>query len=296
MRSLLPLVLVAACASEPTPAPAPTPAVEPAAEAGPQTRNPDWVAERVETAHAHLASTEGGQLLRQAIDAHGGLAAWFSPGSITFDFKYVAAGSPDTPRWTRNVADTWGGRVHQTALGEGADATFAWDGSTTWIRPSEEAFPSPAFWATTPYYFVAIPWVLADPGTVHTVEGEQTLTHPETGDSIDTVAVRVTYESGTGEAPDDFYIAHMDPQTHQLLALRYIVTSPVLFPDGRPDAPQTVLFYSQHEPTEDGLVIPRHYDGYHWRDGAPADRKSTVTVSNIATGPVLPDSTFAEPE
>ena len=213
------------------------------------------------------------------------------PVAVKERIGYLPEGAPERRMFTRNQVDLQSVRVRQTELGEGADAELGWDGSDAWITPSPEAFPAPAvFWATTPYYFVGMPFVLADPGTNHTLEGPVTLTDPA-GQTIETQAIRVTFDSGIGQAPDDFYVVHADPETHQMVALRYIVTDPSV---RRPDAPppkQTILFY-RDPVTTGGLTMTTHYDGFHWRDDAPADRKSTADITNISFGPPLEDALF----
>jgi len=287
MRSLLCLCALAACATPPSDPLLPAPRTVSAPE-------PSWVSERVATAHAHLDASEGGKLLRKAIDAHGGLGAWLSPGTVQFDFHYLPEGKPERLMYTRNQLDTWSVRAAQTELGPAADATLGWDGQSAWVSPGPEAFPSPArFWATTPYYFVGIPFVLADPGTHYQLEGSFHLVDPA-GGSVDTVAVRVTYEPGTGEAPDDFYVVHLDPSTFRLVALRYIVTSPTIHPDGGRGS-ETILFYRDLQPTDGGPVVARHYDGFFWRDGAAGERKSTVEITNVSLGAPIAMDAFSPP-
>lgn len=247
---------------------------------------------RVEAAHAHLDETDGGKALRTVIDAHGGLDTWFRSGGIAFDFHYLPQGAPERLMHTRSEVDTWSVRARQTELGEGADAVLGWDGETSWITPSADAFPSPAaFWATTPYYFVGVPWVLADPGTSHTLEGTLELELLD-GSTRTTNSIRVSYDPGTGQAPDDYYVVHSDVETGELVALRYIVTDPAVRRADSPPPRETILFFSQRQ-TIGGLVFSGHYDGFFWEGGERGARKSTVEVTNIDVSPSIELSAFS---
>ncbi len=57
----------------------------------------------------------------------------------------------------------------------------------------------------TPFYFFGMPFVFADPGAVHESLGRKSFQ----GQEYD--AVRVTFQKGTGDTPDDFYLLYLDP-------------------------------------------------------------------------------------
>ena len=207
------------------------PAASPAAvslEVDPTVAGPrpgSWVHPQVETTQSRLLETEGGAMLWRAIEAHGGLATWLSRGTMGFDFDYAPLDAPEQRRYTRSEVDLWSRKARQVELGEGADATLGWNGEVAWIRPTADAFPSdPRFWATTPFYFAGIPWVLADEGAA--VEKLESVVLPQTGVDGPLPTLRVTYGSGVGDAPDDFYVLHLHPETHRVLAVRYIVSFP----------------------------------------------------------------------
>ncbi len=296
MTRLLPFLL-AACAGSADPDPARS---QPAAPTPPSTTvQPPSASEldaRVQAAHDRLAATAGGQALRRSIDAHGGLRPWLQTGAVRFDFDYQPAGKPERRMYTRNEVDLWSVRAVQTELGDGADATLGWDGAEAWISPSPEAFPSPAaFWATTPYYFVGIPWVLADPGSIHTDLGKVALTD-DNGTTLDTHAVKVSFDPGTGQASDDYYVLHIDPESHRAVALRYIVTDPAVRKADAPPPRETILFLRQGEPDSDsGLFLARHYDGYHYADDTVGERKSTVDITGVQFGPTIEVRRFSAP-
>jgi len=234
-----------------------------------------WVAERVADSRERLTSSEAGPLVWNAIEAHGGLDAR----------------RPERRMHTENRVDLWRSRARQREVGEHADATLGWDGERAWITPSAEAFPSPArFWATTPYYFVGIPWVLADPGTRFEQLEDQALE----GEAHH--IVKVTYEAGTGDSPDDYYVIYIHPETHRVNAIRYVVAYPGFFPEGGHSPEKLMVYGDQRE--VDGLVFAHELDTYAW-DAEAAERGEKVTeiaVSDIELGQSWDPDVFAPPE
>ncbi len=67
----------------------------------------------------------------------------------------------------------------------------------------------------TPFYFFGMPFVFADPGAVHEFLGRKSFQ----GQEYD--AVRVTFQKGTGDTPDDFYLLYLDPGSGRLKLASY---------------------------------------------------------------------------
>lgn len=238
-----------------------------AADAGPPPSS--WVEARVEDAHDRLARTEGGRLIRKAIDAHGGLKAWLSAGTVQFRFDYAPVGKPERRMHTHQRVDLWSARAVHVEQGEWADARFGWNGSEAWITPGPDAFPTPArFWALTPYYFLGIPWVLADPGARFERLPDAEL------EGRSHRLVKITYESGTGDSPDDYYIVYLDPESHRVAGLRYIVAYPGFFPEGG-HSPEKLMIYRSFA-THQGLSVVSRIETHAW--DASTQKMGEVTV------------------
>lgn len=234
-------------------------------------------------AEARLAATEGGRLLAQAIEAHGGLARWHATDSLRFTFDYQPDGHPEARMHSVNLVHVPTSRVRQEQVD--GDAVFGWDGAQAWIAPDPEAFPRPArFWALTPYYFVAMPFVLADPGTRH----ERLPPAPLEGETME--RVKVTYDPGTGDAPDDYYVAWLHPESHRLEALTYIVSSPELFPDGGHSGEKRLAWAATA--AVDGLVLPTALEGSHLEDGLAVRPSARVAITGLARNVAVPDDAF----
>jgi hypothetical protein len=250
-----------------------------------------WVRQRARDAEARLAETEAGRLLWKAIDAHGGLAPWLAAGTIEFEFDYRPLGEPERRMHTLNQVDLWRSRAYQKQIGSKTEARFGFDGNVAWIVPSPDAFPTPArFWATTPYYFVGIPWVLADPGTRHELLDDASL-HGTTYN-----LVKVTYESGTGDSPDDYYVVYIHPETHTVDAIRYIVSYPGFFPEGG-HSPEKLMTYEKRKVVQ-GLRIAHRYRAFPFdpTQDELGDPVTEVEIAKVRFGERWPGRRFTPPE
>lgn len=273
--------------TEPAPTPVPTQSEPPAA--GPI--DPSWVEQRVRDAHERLRASEAGRLVWRAIEAHGGLEGWLSSGTVSFTFDYAPVGDPSRRRYTENRIDLWRARAWQRELGEGADATIGWDGERAWVTPGPDAWQGSArFWALTPYYFVGIPFVMADPGT--RFERLPDADH----DGVAHRMVKVTYEDDTGDSPDDYYILYIHPETHRVSAIRYVVAYPGFFAEGE-HSPEKLMRYGDQREVS-GLFIAHRFDTYAFdpETGQPGDKVTDVTASTVGFGAEWPATLFAPPE
>ena len=269
--------------------------MEPPAPAGPEDAGPipeAWVNRRVSEARGRLESSEAGTLIWQAIEAHGGLARWLQAGTLTFGFDYRPIGAPERRMHTRQHVDLWRARaVHEELEGGAGDlARFGWDGERSWITPDAAAFPSPArFWSLTPYYFVGMPFVVADPGAQY----ERLPGAELDGQPYD--LVKITYDPGTGDSPDDYYVLYLHPESHELAALRYVVAYPGFFPEGG-HTPEKIMRYTDlHE--VDGLRFAGTLDTYAWDGEAatPGAKVTEITVDDIVMAEPIPADRFAPP-
>ncbi|HBQ10870.1 MAG TPA: hypothetical protein DEF51_06680 [Myxococcales bacterium] len=289
--ALTALLLLSACdAASPEAAPEPTSAPE--ADEGPPDAAPiesSWVEERVEDSRARMESSDAGRVLWSAIEAHGGLGAWLSKGTIAFEFDYRPLDDPNKRRHSFNEVDLWRARAFQREVD--GDARFGFDGSQAWIVPSLDAFPSsPRFWATTPYYFVGIPFVLADPGARYERLEDAAL------DGVAHQVVRVTYEEGTGDSPDDYYVIYVHPETHRVSAIRYVVAYPAYFPEGG-HTPEKLMRYEDLREV-DGLWLAHGLDTYRWdpETQTAGELVTDIVVADYRLGQTFPASRFAPPE
>ena len=257
----------------------------------PTTATPpqNWVDERVEASQKRLESSEAGTLVWQSIQAHGGLDRWFSNGPLYFRFTYEPLGDRTT-RDTYQTIDTWSSRArHQLASDRNTE--FGWDGEHAWVAPDDaEVKVNARFWALTPYYFVAMPFVLADPGVNLELVGDKELR----GQSYR--VVKATFASGTGDAPDDYYVLYFEPDTKKVAALRYVVSYPGFFPEGG-HSPEKLMIYDG-EQTIDGINFAKTFPTHKWdtETQMPGKKVTAIEMSAVEFRSDTPSSYFEAPE
>ncbi|WP_116125322.1 DUF6503 family protein [Lewinella sp. IMCC34183] len=244
-------------------------------------------ADRIEAAYERLEADTAGRRVLLAIEAHGGLEAWYGNGPLYYHFNYQPL-DDGSPRNTLAYNDYVNSRaVHLLAT----DTTqrFGFDGTEAWSTTGERIDGmSPRFWSLTPYYFVGLPFVLADAGIIL-----DTLS-PASLDGTTYDMVRVTYESGTGDADGDYYVLYLNPDTGQLDALRYVVSYPGYFPNGG-HTPEKLMQLTGKTKV-DGVTLPTGYATNYWNDGDPGERVTDIQVTDYAFRPELGGDFFAMPD
>lgn len=199
---------------------------------------------------AHLKASAGGSRIADAMETHGGYARWLENGVLHFRWVYhMSDRGPDA------VVNTlqWVDPDSLEALHEVADSDirFGWTGSDAWVHPADATFtPPPRFWSLTPFYFVGVPFVFGDLGANFKELG----TFIFEDQAYD--QVKVTYNPGSGDAPDDYYIVLIHPETSQVAGVRYIVTSDLVSKGG--PVPEKLL--TLEAPVEaDGIRLPTRH-------------------------------------
>lgn len=251
---------------------------------------PDAVDARVAQATERLSASPAGQRVLAAIDAHGGLEAWYRGGPLRYRYAYqrlTPDGQPSgTPIDTRQLVDPWSARAVHTLMPDAA-VRFGWTGDEAWIAPSDADPPINArFWALTPYYFVAMPFVLADPGVNHA------LAPPDTVEGRPVDVVRITFDAGVGDAPDDYYDLLLDPATDRVQGVRYVVSYPGFHPDGGHSAPTTMLYDGAQSPGG-GVTMQQGFRSFASESMRPRARG---TLTELRFDADAADSAFARPD
>src|SRR5262249_14391324 len=101
------------------------------------------------------------------------------------------------------------------------------------------------------------PWLTQDPGVKLGEPGTGSLAN----DSTRYTTVMMTFESGTGDTPDDHYRLYIDPSSKRLKACAYVVTYKALMPPGVASSSEHILVYEEMA-TVNGLVVPTRYTIY----------------------------------
>ncbi len=162
-----------------------------------------------------------------------------------------------------------------------------------WIKPALDALSGtpPRFYMWTPFYFFGMPFVFADPGAVQEALGKKTFQ----GHEYD--AVKVTFQKGTGDSSEDFYVAYVDPTSRQLKLVSYVVTFAALRKEKPMDQldPHALVFEEWQQ--VGGLRVPKHGSFYNWKnENIEGAALGVMEFSNVRFSESSPNSSkFNQP-
>jgi hypothetical protein len=208
-------------------------------------------------AWAATGPAESLALVDAVVEAHGGMEAWQRAPTVTFTDEF-RSGEATEGQPMRVTVEQGPRRAYIDVVG--TDMRMAWDGERAWSENWQLPMP-PRFVALLDYYFLNLPWLAKDPGVILSEVGTGTLP----GDDAEYKTVKMTFEPGTGDTPDDHYLLYIDPETDRLAANEYIVTYAALLPEGTESTPVHLLVYDEWTEV-DGLLVPAAYTIYE--DGA----------------------------
>ena len=248
-----------------------------------------WISNRVTKAKNRLQGSEAGTVIWNGMEAHGGLSKWYGNGALAFRFNYQPLDGK-TGRDSYQVVDVWRNRAVHTSTSD-STAKFGWNGKTAWVQAKDTtAFTyDTKFWALTPIYLFAHPFVLDGEG-VNLELLPQTTYKGKTND-----VVKVTFDAGTGDAPDDYYILHFDADTHLITATRYIVSYPEYFKDGGHN-PEKFMEVGELV-NINGILLPSGLKT-HWtlENGQPGEYITKIEVTDLHFEKTLESGFFDVPE
>lgn len=247
----------------------------------------NWIEERVATTETLLSQTDAGKVVWQAMEAHGGLANWYQLGPIRFHFNYQPLDG-STARNTHQTIDTWRSKAQHRRV-DFPNHFYGWDGKKAWVKPDTLNMPyNVRFWSLTPYFFAAQPFVLGNEGTNLELLPEETYK-----DRLQDV-VKVTFEDGVGDAPDDYYILYFDQETHQLGVIRYIVSYPGYFEKGKHLPEKFMALEGKQE--VDNIIFPKAYKTYWWKNDSIGKHITNIDLSDISFDRTITNDYFNIPE
>lgn len=235
-------------------------------------------------ARSRLESSEGGRLVLRAIEAHGGLEAWYAAPTSSYCWEYSNVGAQLRFK-SCLTADNRTRHVYHDIVSLGTpdeiqpfEGRFAWDGEKAWIEPASVEKINPRFWALTGYYFEQIPFVLADAGVRHELLPDEEL------DGETYAMVRCGFDAGVGDASGDTYTLYVDKESGRVAAIRYTVTygrgaSPAGKKGG---AIRETLFHYDDYQTVDGLTVAGRFRGFGFEDGKIGEFKNEAWCTDIS--------------
>jgi hypothetical protein len=193
------------------------------------------------------------EIISTMISAHGGMEKWRSAPTVSFEDEFLQAG---TQQPTISKVTVEQGRRRAYLDFPESKSRITWDGKEAWSENWKAPIP-PRFLALLNYYFLNLAWLAMDSGV--------NLGEPDTGklwdDPTAYTTVKMTFDAGVGDTPDDYYILYIDPKSNRLKACEYIATYASIQPPGTKESPAHVLVYEAFS-TIDGLVVPTRYSIY----------------------------------
>ncbi len=231
----------------------------------PAASDTDAFVEKIETAHGADAWRQHAALeTRLRVSGFGG--GTIIDGTVLFD----------TPVGRSRIEPTGG-------------VVMVFDGRRAWVWPPDAEVRRARFHLLTWPYFLAAPFKLRDPGVHLEDRGEMLLQ-----DGRKMPAVKVTFDPGTGDAPDDWYIVYRDPRTDRVAALAYIVTYGKSVEQAEKEP--HVAIYEDYQ-TVDGVALPTRIRFYDWSEdkGAYGDALGEVVVESMRFRDDLSDDAFVKP-
>ncbi len=213
--------------------------------------------------------------LHNIFTAHGGLNRWKKMNNICFEMK----GKDGDETHTISLPN------RKTKI-ESKDWSIGYDGKGVWLLENALGYEgNPVFYHNLMFYFYAMPFVIADPGTNYTA------VEPTELDGKMYNGYKVSFDDGVGDAPEDEYILYYDPQTDKMTWLAYTVT----FKDQKKSDDWHFIKYDKWEEVN-GLLLPAKLTWWNVENGKPHDEKMDIKFEKIAiTETMLDASVFAKP-
>jgi hypothetical protein len=193
------------------------------------------------------------KIINAMISAHGGMEKWRKAPTVSFEDEFLQAG---TQQPTISQVSVEQGRRRAYLDFPASKSRITWDGTEAWSENWQAPIP-PRFLALLNYYFLNLPWLSMDRGVNLAEPGKGKLWD----DPTEYITVKMTFDAGVGDTPDDYYILYIDPKSNRLKACEYTATYASILPPGTKATPAHILVYETFA-TFDGLVVPTRYSIY----------------------------------
>ncbi|MEO9482736.1 MAG: DUF6503 family protein [Ekhidna sp.] len=225
-----------------------------------------------ESAPAYEAPSHHSASLAKVFDAHGGYEQWSTFKSLSY-----LKGEESTVTNLQN---------RKIRL-ESPKQTIGFDGSEVWVTPDTVDVGRARFYHNLFFYFYAMPFVVGDPGAYYEdVE-------PKELDGKTYNGIKVSYNAGIGDAPDDNYIIWYDQETGKMEWLMYTVT----YRSGEPTDQFKLIKYGDWSEFN-GIVLPTSIQWFQYDGETVGEARGEATIfQNITLSTEAPDeSLFVMPE
>lgn len=224
--------------------------------------------------------------LERCLEAHGSISRWRSFAGVEYDLNWEGGKGTRTDHQLFNLRTRDG-------LITSANYMLGSNKGEVWIKPGLDALGGmpPRFYMWTPFYFFGMPFVFADAGAQKESLGNKTV------EGREYATIKVTFKSGTGDSPDDYYVAYVDPASGRLKIVQYVVTFPSLRKGKSLEQLEAHAIVFEEWQETDGLLVPKTARFHGWNDGnlhgEPAGKLRFSAIRFSVQAP--DDSKFVKP-
>ncbi len=213
----------------------------------------------------------GELLLRESIEAHGGMEKWRNNGLISFRWTYHMTDKGIVVDSRQSVDPNNFETLHTVP---DTEISYGYTKGEFWVSPADAELKLPVpFWTHTPVYFMGIPFVFDDANASF-----EKLSETLAFEGKDYTQVKITYAPDAGASPDDYYVLLIDPETKLVRAAYYTVTHPLVTADGVGPAKLITLDNLKHV---GGLLLPSGHQTYTMEDGKIGSLMRHTDVSEV---------------
>lgn len=208
-----------------------------------------------------VATTIYPENVSKIFKAHGGLDTWKTMKTLEFTMK-----KPDGDEVTTTHLK------NRKSLIEMPNHSIGFNGDDVWLKSKDTiAYKGNArFYYNLMFYFYAMPFILADDGIIYDnvapleFEGES---YP---------GIKISYQSGVGESPEDEYILYYNAKTHKMVWLGYTVT---YFSKAKSKEFHFIKYSNWQNIA--GLVLPETLTWYKYENNLPTEKRNDLQFTNI---------------
>lgn len=215
--------------------------------------------------------------ITKVFKAHGGLDTWRAMQTL----KFTMAKDSGDEITTTDLHNRY-------SLIEMPKHTIGYDGQEVWLSKKDTMSykGNPKFYYNLMFYFYAMPFVLGDDGIIY--EDVEPLNFQ--GKSYP--GIKISYEGGVGESPEDKYILYYEPETYQMAWLGYTVT---YFTKEKAKEFHFIK-YSEWQ-NKNGLLLPKTLTWYNYENNLPTTKRNDLEFSEVTLSRMKMDSeVFTKPE
>lgn len=215
--------------------------------------------------------------INKVFEAHGGLDAWKQ--MKTLEFTMLKESGDEVTITDLN---------NRYSLIKMPKHTIGYDGNQVWLHSKDTTSykGKPKFYYNLMFYFYAMPFILSDDGIYY----EDVAPLEFEGNSFP--GIKISYESGVGESPEDEYILYYDAETYKMTWLGYTVT----YFSKEKSKEFHFIKYSDWQ-TVNGLQLPKTLTWYNYENNLPTTKRNDVEFINIKLSKnAPPKESFLKPE